>query len=75
MPDVVTLLLRDFLTWLAQDERPYDEVMEAWRTSCPRMPVWEEANERDFLVRRRRGGEVLIGLSPEGRRFLEDAGR
>lgn len=75
MPDVVTLLLRDFLTWLAQDERPYDEVMEAWRTSCPRMPVWEEANERDFLVRRRRGGEVLIGLSPKGRHFLEDAGR
>ncbi len=70
MPEVVDLLLRDFLLWLAQDERPYDAVMEAWRTSCPRLPVWEEANERGFVTRRRAAGEVLIGLSQAGRTFL-----
>ena len=53
MSEVVDLLLRDFLLWLSQDARPYDEVMEAWRTSCPRLPVWEEANDRGFLTRSR----------------------
>lgn len=70
MSDVVDLLLRDFLLWLEQDVRPYDEVMEAWRTSCPRLPVWEEANERGFLTRQRHERAVMIGLSPVGRAFL-----
>jgi hypothetical protein len=70
MSDVVDFLLRDFLLWLDQDARPYDEVMEAWRTSCPRLPVWEEANDRGFLTRRRTEHEVLIELSPAGRNFL-----
>ena len=74
MSEVLDLLLRDFLLWLAQDERPYDDVMEAWRTSCPRLPVWEEANERGLLSRRRGGGEVLIGLSAAGQAFLDGDG-
>jgi hypothetical protein len=73
MSEVVDLLLRDFLLWLDQDARPYDEVMEAWRTSCPRLPVWEEANDRGFLTRSRIDREVLIGLSPAGRAFLRCA--
>jgi hypothetical protein len=26
-------------------------VLEAWRTSCPRLPVWEEANDRGYIER------------------------
>jgi D-3-phosphoglycerate dehydrogenase len=70
MSEVVELLLRDFLLWLNQQGRPYDDVMDAWRTSCPRLPVWEEANERGFLTRRRTAGEVMIAVSPTGRDFL-----
>jgi hypothetical protein len=70
MSDVVDLLLRDFLLWLDHRSRPYDDVMEAWRTSCPRLPVWEEANERGFLTRRRIEGEVMIAVSPTGQNFL-----
>ena len=29
----------------------YVEVLDAWRTSCPRLPVWEEANERGYIDR------------------------
>ena len=36
--------------------RPYAEVIEAWRTSCPRLPVWEEANARGFVERQHRDG-------------------
>jgi hypothetical protein len=44
-------LILDLLEWLGPSRRPYSEVMEAWRTSCPRLPIWEEANDRGFLVR------------------------
>jgi len=40
---VVDGLILDLLEWLAKGERSYTEVMDAWRTSCPRLPVWEGA--------------------------------
>jgi hypothetical protein len=52
MTDTVDDLILDLLEWLGPDPRPYSEVMEAWRTSCPRLPVWEEANDRGFILRR-----------------------
>lgn len=36
-------LLLTFLAWLAERPRTYGETMEAWRTSCPRLAVWEDA--------------------------------
>jgi hypothetical protein len=37
------LLIQQLLEWLAARPRCYADVMEAWRTSCPRLPVWEAA--------------------------------
>ena len=51
-PEVDALVL-DLLEWIGPAARPYGEVLEAWRTSCPRLPVWEEAHARGFLVRER----------------------
>lgn len=45
--DPVDALVLDLLAWIGADGRPYAEAMEAWRTSCPRLPVWEEANLRE----------------------------
>ncbi len=36
-------LTLDFLRWLAEQPRSYDETMDAWRTSCPRLSIWEDA--------------------------------
>jgi len=36
---VVEALILDLLEWVATGERSYEEVMDAWRTSCPRLPV------------------------------------
>ncbi|RAI45020.1 hypothetical protein [Rhodoplanes roseus] len=36
-------LTLQFLGWLAEHPRSYAEVMEAWRTSCPRLSIWEDA--------------------------------
>lgn len=46
-------LILDLLEWIGSSGRPYDEVLDTWRTSCPRLPVWEEANEREFIERKR----------------------
>ena len=48
--DPVENLILDLLEWLAVRDRTYEEVMAAWRTSCPRLPVWEEANDRGLLT-------------------------
>jgi len=45
--------------------------MDAWRTSCPRLTVWEEAVDRGLLVSQRepeRG--VMVTATEAGRRFL-----
>jgi D-3-phosphoglycerate dehydrogenase len=47
--DPVDALILDLLEWIGKGARPYAEVIEAWRTSCPRLPVWEEANQRGFI--------------------------
>jgi hypothetical protein len=72
---VVDALILDLLEWIAMRERTYDEVMSAWRTSCPRLPVWEEANDRGLIAREQRGECELIRLTAEGRSFLEQRGR
>ena len=42
-------LVLDLLAWIAARPRTYGETMEAWRTSCPRLPVWEDALEYGWL--------------------------
>ena len=69
--ETVDSLVLDLLAWIGAEPRPYPEVMEAWRTSCPKLPVWEEANDRGFISRRRvppRG--AIITLSAAGAQHL-----
>lgn len=69
--DPVEALILDLLEWLDGTPRPYAEVMEAWRTSCPRLPVWEEANDRGFVTRRRLDGSgELVVVTPLGHAHL-----
>jgi hypothetical protein len=69
--DPVDSLVLDLLEWVGPDGRPYAEVIEAWRTSCPRLPVWEEANDRGFISRHRPpGGSPLVSVSVRGTRHL-----
>jgi len=45
--------------------------MEAWRTSCPRLPVWEEANSRGFIERHREPGRgATVSVSAAGQEHL-----
>jgi D-3-phosphoglycerate dehydrogenase / 2-oxoglutarate reductase len=63
-------LILDLLEWLDKHNRTYEEVMDAWRTSCPGLPVWEEANDRGLVLREQVNGRCMIRVSPAGRAVL-----
>jgi hypothetical protein len=73
MPNSVSPLTLQFLEWVSSRPRTYAEVMEAWRTTCPRHSVWEDATI-DGLVRLDGEGETVV-LTPLGRATLEGASR
>jgi hypothetical protein len=68
---VVEGLIIDLLLWLAKDERTYEEVMDAWRTSCPKLPVWEDANDRGLVVREEASGRSVVRVTAAGLALLE----
>jgi hypothetical protein len=69
-------LVRDLVGWLCERPRSYEEVMEAWRTSCPRLTVWEDAVDAGFVsVSFAPSGQGrIVSVSDAGRRFLEESG-
>lgn len=68
---VVESLILDLLEWLARRERSYEETMDAWRTSCPKLPVWEEANDRGFVMIDAARGRNVVRLTSTGLALLE----
>jgi hypothetical protein len=76
MSDPVDALILDLLEWIGPRARPYREVIEAWRTSCPRLPVWEDANERGLLeYHRSEGSQTLVSVSALGAKYLAQRGQ
>jgi hypothetical protein len=69
MADAPAALLVDFLAWVAARPRTYAETMEAWRTSCPRLPVWEDATDGGLVAVT--AGQGMAGAAVR----LTDAGR
>jgi hypothetical protein len=69
--DTVDALILDLLEWMGHTPRAYAEVLEAWRTSCPRLPVWEDANDRGFIARHHAAGRgTLVSVSATGAEHL-----
>jgi hypothetical protein len=63
---LVESLILDLLEWLATADRSYEEVMDAWRTSCPKLPVWEEANDRGLVIREDVNGRCVVRITSLG---------
>ena len=71
MPQPVDDLIVDLLEWIGPGERPYAETMEAWRTSCPRLPVWEDATDLGFIERHHEPGHrARVSVSASGAEHL-----
>ena len=68
MLEAVSLIMRQFLAWVAERPRRREEVREAWR-SCPRISVWEDAMMEELVAY---DGDGLIGLTPRGRNALAE---
>lgn len=62
----VESLILDLLEWVAQEERTYEAVMDGWRTSCPRLPVWEDANDRGLVTTEIVNGRRIVKITPRG---------
>jgi hypothetical protein len=67
-------LMLQFLQWISLRRRTYSDVMEAWRSSCPRLTVWEDAlesglvevqgtHEQSDVVLTARGADLLAKIS------------
>jgi hypothetical protein len=78
MSESANLLMLEFLHWVADRRRTYDDAMEAWQSHCPRQTIWEDAIIEGLI--QLNGGEAphnpAIALTPRGRALLNgDNGR
>ena len=62
-------LTLQLLAWVAERPRTYGETTEAWRTTCPRLTIWEDAVSDGFLA------VEEAGAMRDARVLLTDAGR
>ena len=72
MTDTVDNLILDLVEWVGRRERTYQETMEAWRTSCPRLPVWEDACDRGFVERALATRGLMVRPTSGGLAFLKE---
>jgi hypothetical protein len=63
-------LVIDLLEWIAAEPREYGAVMDAWRTSCPRLPVWEDTVDCGLVERVSKGPKTFVKLTDAGRDLL-----
>lgn len=69
----VRALILDLIEWLALKERTYEETMDAWRTSCPKLPVWEDANDLGLIAIERKDGRSLVRVTAAGLELLRES--
>jgi hypothetical protein len=74
--ETINALVLDLVEWIARAPRPYAEVIETWRTSCPRLTIWEDAVEAGYVTRQH--GAVagpIVTVTDDGERLLRAHGR
>jgi hypothetical protein len=72
LPQQASLIMIQFLAWVADRPRNYAQTMDAWRSSCPRLSVWEDAII-EGLIRIERNANRSIRLTPQGAAVLAQA--
>ena len=72
MRDATDALVLDLVEWIAREPRLYSEVIETWRTSCPRLTIWEDAVDRGYVARRPTVEGLRVTVTEGGAKFLRD---
>ncbi len=76
MTDSTDALVLDLVEWVAAEPRCYADVMDAWRTSCPRLTVWEDAVDQGLVRRDHQAGiGAIVRVTPAGLTRLRESGR
>jgi hypothetical protein len=76
MPKSADPLVLDFVEWIARQPRLYSEVIDTWRTSCPRLTIWEDAADSGYVVREAVAGVgIILAITDTGEQLLRDHGR
>lgn len=73
MSEPARLIILQFLAWVADRPRTYAETMDAWRSTCPHLSVWEDAII-DGLVRIEGAPRRAVTLTERGRSLLAERG-
>jgi predicted transcriptional regulator len=65
-------LILDLLEWIAARPRKYEDVMDAWRTSCPRLTIWEDAVDAGYVqTQSGTGTQNMVAITDHGKEFLD----
>jgi hypothetical protein len=76
MSETADPLVLDFVEWVAREPRAYAEVVATWKTSCPRLTIWEDASERGLVTRETLPGlGLVIAVTEHGEKLLRTNGR
>lgn len=76
MPQPADPLVLDFVEWIAREPRAYSDVVATWRTSCPRLTIWEDASDAGYVVRETVAGfGMIVAVTDAGEQLLRDNGR
>jgi hypothetical protein len=76
MSEAADPLVLDFVEWVAREPRAYSEVIGAWKTSCPRLTIWEDAADRGYVARESVAGfGLVVKVTEDGRNILRTHGR
>jgi hypothetical protein len=76
MAETADALVLDFVEWIAREPRFYSEVIAAWRTSCPRLTIWEDAVDHGYVERETIAGVgLIVTVTEQGEKVLRQHGR
>ena len=76
MSETADPLVLDFVEWVAREPRAYAEVIATWKTSCPRLTIWEDAAEQGYVTRETLPGVgLIIAVTEGGEKLLRTNGR
>jgi len=75
MAESAELLTMQFLSWVADRPRSYDDAMEAWQSHCPRQTIWEDAIIDGLIEIKRTALSHEVVLTPRGKALVNARAR
>jgi len=73
MNEINSLTLQ-LLEWISDRPRSYAETMDAWRSTCPRLTIWEDALISGLVqVQTVGNADLMVRLTSLGRTTLDTA--